>query len=310
MMQTGLKRKVIRIKAEDSPNVRLALAEIAAGLRPSGKMLVPGVKQYWEYAVNRRDWDPHQQCVSLDADWYEGEDVKMFPPEWLNRAEQLAQELEGTERQAKSIGVDVGEGVADTSLAAVDELGLIKLESRKTSDTSEIPGWVLAFAREHGVPPGKIFFDRGGGGLEHAWAMRRLGYGVQTVAFGATVSAPVKPRGVVPLLPQRRDLVEERYAYRNRRAEMYHRLRLKLKEGFALPKEYVELRRQLSPVPLWYDEEGRIYLPPKQSKPGDDENKVTMVKLLGCSPDQSDALVLAVYGMAAKTHTYTVKSMT
>lgn len=305
----GLKRKVIRIRAEDSPNVRLALAEIAAGLEPSGRVLIPGVKQYWEYAVNRRDWDAHQQCVSLDADWYQGQEILMYPPEWLNRAERRARELEGVKRSPAAIGVDTGEGSADTSLAVVDELGLVELESRKTPDTSEIPGWVLAFARKHSVPPQKVMFDRGGGGYEHACTLRKQGYDVRTVAFGSTIVADKKMRGVVSPLKERVSKEEEKYAYKNRRAEMYHMLRLRLQDGFGLPHEYTELRRQLAPVPLWYDEEGRIYLPPKQPKPGDDEDKLTMVKLLGCSPDQSDALVLAVYGMSVKTGGFKVRSM-
>jgi hypothetical protein len=305
----GLKRRVIRIRAEDSPNVRLALAEIAAGQEPSGRVLIPGVKQYWEYAVNRRDWDSHQQCVSLDADWYQGQEILMYPPEWLNAAEQRAGAIAGSKRSAKAIGVDTGEGTADTSLAVVDELGLIELESRKTPDTSEIPGWVLAFARKHGVPPQRIMFDRGGGGYEHACTLRRQGYDVRTVAFGSTIMADKKHRGVVTVLKERIDKEEEKYAYKNRRAEMYHMLRLRLRDGFALPREYAELRRQLAPVPLWYDEEGRIYLPPKQGKPGDDEDKVTMSKLLGCSPDQSDALVLAVYGMSLKSSRFAVKKL-
>jgi hypothetical protein len=308
-MTIGLKRKVIRIKAEDSPNVRLAMAEIAAGREPSGNVLVPGVKQWWEYKTNRRDWDPHQQCVSLDADWYEGADVKMFPVEWLNRAEQLAEEAKNVRRTAVAMGVDTGEGSAETALCAVDYLGLVALESRRTPDTSVIPGWVLAFAREHGVPADKIMFDQGGGGLEHADQLRRQGYNVKTVAFGSTIAAPVRPRGVINPLAARKELVEERYVYKNRRAEMYHRLRLLLKEGFAISRDHVELRRQLAPVPLWYDREGRIYLPPKSTQPGDDDDMVTMTKLIGCSPDQSDALVLAVHGMTARVHQQRVSSM-
>ena len=300
---------MIRIRAEDSPNVRLALAEIAAGQEPSGRVLIPGVKQYWEYAVNRRDWDAHQQCVSLDADWYLGQEVLMFPPEWLNAAERRARLLVGTKRTAKAMGIDTGEGVADTAMAVVDELGLIELESRKTPDTSEIPGMVLAMARKHSVPPDRIMFDLGGVGRQHACQLRGQGYHVRTVAFGATIAADKKMRGVVSPLKERIDEDEEKYAYKNRRAEMYHMLRLRLKEVFAIPREYVELRRQLAPVPLLYDEEGRIYLPPKQLKMGDNEDKVTMVKLLGCSPDQSDALVLAVYGMSIKSTGYKIKSM-
>jgi hypothetical protein len=189
-------------------------------------------------------------------------------------------------------------------VAALDRFGLIELQARKTPDTSEIPGWVLGFMRKHFVPPEKVFFDRGGGGLEHADALRKKGYMVRTVAFGSTITPDKRPRGVVSPLKTRVAQDEERYAYKNRRAEMYHLLRLRLDPasgGFAIPARYTELRRQLAPVPLWYDEEGRIFLPPKQAKPGDeDKDKVTMTKLLGCSPDQSDALVLAVFGMAVK----------
>ena len=297
----GLKRKVIRIRAEDSPNVRLALAEIAAGQKPSGRVLVPGVKQYWEYLTNRRDWDQHQQCVSLDADWYEGPGVLMFPPEWLNLANRVADELRGRNREAKAIGVDTGEGSAETVLCAVDELGLVELEARRTPDTSEITGWIIAFARKHAVPPEKIMLDRGGGGYEHACVLRKQGYAVRTVPFGQPITPPIKPRGVIQPVAGRVTISEEKYTYKNRRAEMYHRLRLRLKEGYGLPAEYSELRRQLAPIPLWYDEEGRIFLPPKQGKPGDDDDdKPTITKLLGCSPDQSDALVLAIYGMDSK----------
>lgn len=88
----GYWRKVFRIKAEDSPNVRLALEEQARGLEPSGRIVVPGVKSWEEYQKNRRMWDAHQQCVSLDADWYEGSDVKLFPKDWLDRAYNLYRE--------------------------------------------------------------------------------------------------------------------------------------------------------------------------------------------------------------------------
>jgi hypothetical protein len=300
----GFDRKIIRIKAEESPNVRYALAEIKAGREPSHRILVPGVKSYATYLRNRRDWDAIQQCVCLDAEWYAGAEVLMYPPEWLNHAEQFAERIKTARRQAAAIGVDTGEGSAETVVAALDRFGLIELQARKTPDTSEIPGWVLGFMRKHFVPPEKVFFDRGGGGLEHADALRKKGYMVRTVAFGSTITPDKRPRGVVSPLKTRVAQDEERYAYKNRRAEMYHLLRLRLDPasgGFAIPARYTELRRQLAPVPLWYDEEGRIFLPPKQAKPGDeDKDKVTMTKLLGCSPDQSDALVLAVFGMAVK----------
>src|SRR5208283_3041004 len=67
----GCDRKIIRIKAEDSPNVKLALAELAVGKQVSHRILIPGVKTYEEYARHRRDLDQQRQCVILDADWWE-----------------------------------------------------------------------------------------------------------------------------------------------------------------------------------------------------------------------------------------------
>jgi hypothetical protein len=43
-------------------------------------------------------------------------------------------------------------------------------------------------------------------------------------------------------------------------------------------------------------------LPPKQRKPDalNTDRKKTMIDLVGCSPDEADALVLAVYGLQVK----------
>jgi hypothetical protein len=321
-MPAGLKRKVIRIKAEDSPNVRYALAEIAAGREPSGRVLVPGVKQYWEYISNRRDWDSHQQCVSLDADWYQGANLLWFPPDWLNLAEQAAEKL-APDRKAKCIGIDTAEGGDETSMAAVDDAGLIELRSKRTPNTAVIPGEALAFAREMGgVAPENILFDRGGGGYEHACVLRRMGYNVRTVGFGEAVVPPLKRKGNVTQLPTRIEQAEERYAYKSRRAEMHGILRRMLdphydeagkptRQVFAIPRKYVELRRQLTPIPMWYDDEGRLTLPPKQlrSDEKDKDSKLTIEKLLGCSPDQSDSLILAVFGLVSKATTYKAQAM-
>ena len=73
-------------------------------------------------------------------------------------------------------------------------------------------------------------------------------------------------------------------------------------DGFGIPGEYEELFRQLRPLPLWFDEEGRMYLPPKQRKPSDKgtTEKITLQSLLGCSPDEADSLVLMVYALKSK----------
>jgi hypothetical protein len=69
-------------------------------------------------------------------------------------------------------------------------------------------------------------------------------------------------------------------------------------QGFALPAEYAELRRQLAPIPLTYDGEGRLELLPKNRRHGEEPTRrKTLTELIGCSPDEADALVLAVHAM-------------
>lgn len=290
-------RKIIKIKAEDSPNVRLALAEIKNGKEPSGKILVPGVLPYHEYIKRRATWDEIQQCVSLDADWYAGASLFLFPPAWLDKAERYAVELKGRARKAKAIGVDPAEGGDSTAMAAVDEFGLIELVSRKTPDTSVVTGELLAFMRKHGVEPEMVFFDAGGGGKQHVDRLRSQGYNVKAIAFGGAAT-PERKRGLTTL-EQHKKHDETKYVYRNRRAEMFGLLSLRLDPAvsrFAISDEHVELRRQLSPIPKDYDEEGRLFLPPK-NKRDPNSNKKTLVELIGCSPDEADALVLANFGM-------------
>lgn len=308
----GYIRRIIRIKAEDSPNVRLALAQQASGKTPTGEIIVPGVKSWEEYCDNRRRWDPSKQCVSLDADWYEGAEVMLFPAEWLNAAEGRAEELDliysrrmrepgKTRRRARAIGVDPAEGGDMTSMAAVDEHGLIELVSRRTPNTADVPREILAFARRHGVIDRMedVVLDRGGGGKQHADRLREEGYEVRTVSFGGSVDDDPRYGGVSS--DERLETKEERYAFFNRRAQLYGELSALLdptseRPPFALPREFSEVRRQLSPIPKTFDEEGRLRLLSKHKKDGKDKRQC-LSDLIGCSPDEADALVLAVHGM-------------
>jgi len=292
-------RKIIKIRAEDSPNVILGLAQEAAGIPPSHKVLVPGVLTYDLYKKRRATWDAIRQCVGLDAEFYEGQEVKMFPPLWRNRAATLARKyhLEGRPRRAKALGIDPGEGAEDTSWSVIDELGLMKLIAYKTLDTSVITGQTLEIMREYKIAPEYVCFDRGGGGKEHADRLRSQGYKVRTVAFGEPLLIPIRYGDT-----QVKDRVanrEERYSYVNRRAEMYGTLRLLLdpvNPGFALPAEYQRLHDELAPIPLMYDQEGRLYLLPKNRR--DPTSKVpTLIELIGHSPNDADSLVVAIHAM-------------
>jgi hypothetical protein len=148
-------------------------------------------------------------------------------------------------------------------------------------------------------------------------------------------------------LRERREVKEEKGAYKNRRAQLYGELSIMCNpdvsrtqgfadhvselggpvdkfmaiKGFAIPpvnrnssiEAYAEFRRQLAPIPRWTDAEGRLYLPAKKRKGeeeyqdmftgGDNRKKVpTLMDLIGRSPDEADAVALAVHGMIHKSH--------
>jgi hypothetical protein len=294
-------RRVVRVTAEDSPNVRLARAQLAAGQEPTGEILVPGVLPWADYCKRRATWDAVRQCVSLDALFWEGADVLMFPPDWLDRAEAYAEQAP-RDRRARAVGIDPGEGGSDTAMSAVDEHGVVELASRKTPDTSVVVPEAVAFMLKHGCRAEDVVFDRGGGGKQHADRMRAMGYPVRTVAFGE--SYVLEPQRGLVTLPQKLEHREVRYAYRTRRSQMYGELRELLDpangRSFGLPARYRELRRQLSLIPLTRDSEGRLELLPKHRRK--DSTKRTLVDIIGCSPDEADATVLAVHGMLHKKH--------
>jgi hypothetical protein len=299
-------RKIIKITARDSPNVRLALEEQRRGLEPSGKIIVPGVLPWDEYVKRLETWDEVRRSIGLDAEFYEGAELLLFPPAWLNRANRVAEmlELNETVRRAAAIGIDPAEGGDKTAMVAVDSYGVIEIVSKKTPDTSIIRHEALAFMRKHDVPPDKVVFDQGGGGKQHADYLREMGFNVRTVAFGASIVRAASNRRAY-LVAEEEDLREEKYIYKNRRAEMYGILSSLLdpslfaeqgRVGFGIPEKYRILRSELAPIPKKYDREGRLDLPPKRKKDAKDNVK-TLEEIIGHSPDEADALALAVYGM-------------
>lgn len=345
-------RKIIRITAEDSPNVKLARAQIAASLDPTGELVVPGVLPWDEYQKRLATWDAVRQAIGLQAIFYEGAEVLLFPPFWLDLAEAFDDflTLNRVPRKAKGIGVDPAEGGDKTAMCAVDEYGVIELTARKTPNTAVIRREAKAFILKHNCPLEGVIFDRGGGGQQHADYLREDGFrGIRTVGFGDSLRPDLKRglRRLEELMGQQ----EEKYVYRNRRSELYgvlstlldpdgtspldeqqgplartmravsslgvspnpaHRQGLspdtrheiRGREGhrmgrFAIPRRYKELREQMAPIPKTYDREGRLELLPKRKKDPRDTRK-TLTEIIGHSPDELDAVALAVYGMTHK----------
>jgi hypothetical protein len=308
-------RKVIHVSAEDSPSVNLGLRLRAGGLpldHPAyDTEVVSGLLTYPQYLSRRATWDEVLQCIGLDGRFYKGTRNLLYPPQWLNLCERRALPLPFP-RKGEAIGCDPAEGGDSSSFAVVDRYGLIHLESMRTPDTRVVPNRLRALMTEFGVPPGMVYIDRGGGGQEHADRLRDHDVVVKTVGFGEVPYMQESERRRL----MRRERFEERadrYVYMNRRAQMYHQLRLWMEpvadgDGvnpkgsestrFSYQSGYTELRRQLAVMPLLYDPEGRIYLPPKNRREGQTGKSIkTLSELLGRSPDDADALVLAVHAL-------------
>lgn len=298
-------RKVIHISAEDSPNVRLAKAQIAMGLEPTGETVLAGVLSWDEYKKRRATWDKIKQCISLDGQFYEGPEELLFPPAWLNLAEEYHRQVHGRHRPALALGIDPAQGGDDTSFCVVAADGILYQQSLKTPDTTYIVSRTIALMNEYNLPEENVVIDKGGGGFEHFCTLQRMGYNVRTVGFGESVTPEMT--AYTKLWDEKVDIFHQRHVYKNRRAQLYHSARLMIQpvkdadgnehSKFGIPAELTELRRQLAPIPLRYDQEGRIYIPPKNKKPGSKETQENLFDLIGRSPDDADAFVLAIYGL-------------
>lgn len=306
-------RKIIHIGAEHSPNVALGLAQEAAGLEPTNEEVLPGVISYQLYQHRRKTWSDIRACVGIDGHFYEGAAQLLYPPTWCNASAERARDIGIKGRtKAKAMGVDTAEGGDNTCWSIVDSDGLIRLDSFKTPDTSIIVGRTIAYIKQYNIDPKNVLFDQGGGGQQHSDRLRRMGYAVGDMSFGETAS-PEPVRHMVPFDQKTHDR-REKYTYKNRRAQMYWSLHLRMDpletEGkvFAIPEEYSELRRQMAVMPVLYDEEGRLYLPPKRKRDAKD-NRETIQDMLGCSPDELDSLVLASFAMEEWSAPMTLRPM-
>lgn len=303
--------------------MKYALAELAAGKTPSGKELLPGVLTWAEYQHRLATWDAVRACVGIHAQFWKGRENLLYPPAWLNNAEDLWRKYRSQgvyelsrfarERRAEGVGVDPAEGGDSTVFVAVDRWGVLEILSDKTPDTNVISGNLLAFVRKWGCPDEGVCIDRGGGGKELADRVRAQGIQVRTVAFGESVALEPR-RGRTPFA-DRTEAHEEKYVYLNRRAQMYHNLSLLLdpaspQGGFGLPpadapeggRAAENLRKQLAVIPRLLDDEGRYWLPSKGNVTEQmrRSRQKTLIEMIGHSPDEADALVLAVHGMTDK----------
>lgn len=310
-------RKVIRIKAEDSPNVKYARLCHKQGKPVDPRKLIPGILTLEEYDFRRRTWDPLRQLIGLDVEFPKGAEHMLFPEEWLKLSAQYHRTL-NKERRGLSMGVDPGEGSAESSWTIVDHQGVVARFDKRTVNTMDIWKETVRLIQIHNLQAEQVWFDRGAG-LAHAQLLQDRGYPVHTVSFG--VQPKLEMRRGNRIFPEKVKEEEERQAYASRRVFMYWSLRTLIqpvetsevdRDGnpimiskFGIPGDDMELRRQLLPFPLQRDKKGVAILPPKnrgaKTTTGKGEERIiTMTDLIGCSPDRADSLVLAVYGLLRK----------
>nr|BDD46351.1 hypothetical protein 6 [Pseudomonadaceae bacterium] len=295
--EAALLRKVIHVDGRDSPNVQIGMRWREEGKPGAPPVLISGLLTYTEYLRREQEWDEVKRTTRLHGRFHEGDQTMLFPMAWLDAAmdptrwEQLQQEL----RPALALGVDVASGGRDkTCWTLVDGNGVIDQIVMDIGNTMEIVGRTIRLINEHKIPPRRVAIDAGGGGKQITDRLREQRYAVRMVNFGE--SADVKQ------------------AYRNRRAELYGDLRQRLDPGrdeqpFALPPDAHELRQELLVLPLQYDSEGRLVLPPKERRSGTTTER-SLRDLLGRSPDRADSLVLAVWALRQpyRDHTHWFRS--
>lgn len=206
-------------------------------------------------------------------------------------------------RGPRALGVDAGAGKSLSAWTVVDALGILHTFAIPTPNTMAIAGHTLRIMREWNIPSNRVCFDNGGGGGTIADLLREKGKRVRTVSFGSAPT-PTKP----PKRPgEKRKAADERQMYKNRRAEMYGMLRDALDPQkhqdvlpFAIPPTEEELMQEMRPMPLLYDSEGKMYLPPKRRKPGSTDKQATIEEILGHSPDRLDSLVVALFALKTR----------
>ena len=307
--------------------MRLALAEIAAGKDPTYRNLVPGVLSYREYERRLRLWDEVRKKIGLDGEFDETAVTLMFPPGWMDEAQLVGDRL-GLNRRPTgrvAMGLDSAQGGDNASWCIGDGLGMLDLVSMKTPDTSVIIPKTIELMQQWGIDSEDVCLDHGGGGKEHGDRLREMGYrGVRIISFGAGPTDPNLYRRM-KTSDEKRDERETKYRYKNRRAEIYGLARNMLnpvlnEQVYGMPTVLMErtrsdghvgLRGQLAPVPLLYDGDGRMFLPPK-NPPSDPARRAhvnrekSLSEIIGCSPDESDAFGLMIYAKEVKSASFVI----
>ena len=306
-----LYRKVIHIGGEHSPNVRIGKELKKRKYKGPHPTIIPGVVSYVDYQRRSKFWDKIKATMRLHGRFYEGEEALLYPPHWLDKAEEIYKRINPlgydklkewwtvSKQVATAMGVDGAAGRDLTCWTVINRRNLIEQFAIPTPDTMEIVATTVKYIDKYGLDPGKVCFDYGGGGKQIVDRLRQMGIKCRAVSFGESATPPRNKK--IKRTEDKDDKAETMHVNKNRRAEMYWILREWMDlsvnpEPFGIPEELYLLREELAIMPLMYDAEGKFFLPPKTRPPGNKNQELLVIsEMLGRSPDRADSLVLAAF---------------
>lgn len=296
----GLLRKVIHVSAEDTPNVQAGmyweqLPKDSRTARPP--VIIDGLISYEDYLRRKHEMPEPERIMRLEGQFYTGDQALLFTHAALDASQKRWKTLPPVaQRDAVAMGIDTGQGRDLTVWTIVDDDGVIAFYSDKKSRARTVVNKTVQLVEQYNIDPKNVAIDFGGGGNEIA---QFLPWRVRCVMFGESASQHRRVKGRQKKEQQR----VTRISYKNRRAEMYgilsSAMNPELREKvFAIPPHHVELRKELSVIPLMWDNEGKLQLPPKDQTSANAKDQLSMRSLLGGkSPDHADSLALAYFAL-------------
>lgn len=301
-------RKVRHIHPELSPNLIASRDMDKRGEKGPYPIKVPGLLTRQEFDEWNATWDEPRKRVRLFGELPNEEEQKLFPPSWLDLAQQLGGKLrEQMQRHERwrdddpyALGIDVAAGGGDlTAWVVLGRWGVRHLHAQATPNTADVSGYTIDLMRRYRIKAWAVAFDAGGGGKQVADMLRAQ----DDMEFGEIVDIWFGAKAL------------DGKKYNNRRTELYGELRTVLEatdvrrgllalpvidwpvdvKCLALPPDDARLREDLAVLPYAWDTEGLLRLPPKDHRwPGSSQReKSVRERLKGRSPDRGDALALA-----------------
>ncbi|HET6880443.1 MAG TPA: hypothetical protein VFI31_09825, partial [Pirellulales bacterium] len=303
-----LLRWVRHVHPEESPNLIKSREMDARGEKGPYPLVVPGLLSRQEFDEWNTTWDEPRKRVRLFGELPSEEEQKLYPPSWLDLAQQLGSKLrEHMQRHERwrddgpyALGIDAAFGGGDlTAWVVLGRWGVRHVQAQATPNTTDISGYTIKLMRRFRIRAWAVAFDSGGGGKQIADMLRAQ----DEMEFGEIVDVTFSAK---PLSTGQ---------YNNRRTELYGELRTVLEatderrgllalrvsewpvdvQCLALPPDDARLREDLAVLPYAWDTEGLLRLPPKDHRTAfsSQREKSVRERLKGRSPDRGDALVLA-----------------